>query len=731
MPPRKKQKTAADDTPAASTSAVPTRRMTRATTRAQSNAQHQSNPRRQRLPAKKAAKEAFNANGQATKRIVRKGRLQSLPDFALEIQLEIYSYLEPRDLLHLSRTCKKFRAFFLDRKLNEPLWRQARRNLDTDALPPRPPFMSEPAFIHLLYSAYCYNCGSPNVRKILPACFMRCCSKCLPERTVWYRDAVEAAYKIDFSLSFIFDYHNVGSYCPLLEETHRPYEKKGNRLLKEHVDHIFSQIKALPTPLTSEAVKAFKTRLQEQYSERLQYARPIHKWLRERVEERKANLGDSRKQRFEEIILRLRESGWDKELDFMGEEGIEEMSNFPVVRQSSKLTEGAWQKVLASLDNYLNETRIVRLDKEYRAAIRARFDALNEAIAACYVTLPRTARMDCRPQPIDFAYTPECKAIIDLPTSETVTAADFASVIPTLVAKWEVDRKKELTEFIRPFLGNVPACMNPLELAIACFTLPKSYGGPDCSFLIECMRYPKIFAHTCWQHCFHSRRITKEEFENDDQYTRTVKSLHWSEHTFKALEQPHHDVRAFVPFTLVELQAHPDVVESAVARMGKIVSALGLDPLTTTFEELEGCDTWLRCKTCERRELKSYNPRQQVYAYSWRGAYEHDSHFDHQRGAEWRHVDEEDYVTVHAAVEEASRKVVEWRWRPYYLRWSCSLCPTFIGNHRGIIDHLAKSHGIEDFAQAESDGTIYGEGQSRQRKCTGRLQIWHLISVDF
>ena len=67
---------------------------------------------------------------------------------------QIYSYLELKDLLNLSRTCKKFREFFLNRKMNESLWKQARIN--TDGAPERPPFLSEPAFVHLLYSPNCH-----------------------------------------------------------------------------------------------------------------------------------------------------------------------------------------------------------------------------------------------------------------------------------------------------------------------------------------------------------------------------------------------------------------------------------------------------------------------------------------------------------------------------------------------------------------------------------------------
>ncbi len=109
--------------------------------------------------------------------VTRKGHLKALPDLALEIQFEvsyggpsssgsslvtyrpicqIYNYLDLGDLFNLARTCKKFRAFFLDKALEKRLWVPARAN--TPGLPEQPPFMSEYSFLHLLYSPYCHVC---------------------------------------------------------------------------------------------------------------------------------------------------------------------------------------------------------------------------------------------------------------------------------------------------------------------------------------------------------------------------------------------------------------------------------------------------------------------------------------------------------------------------------------------------------------------------------------------
>ncbi len=116
---------------------------------------------------------AASQTGVTPKEAVRLRRgclLQDLPDKAVELQLEvtvqssilwyessqvlqIFGWLDPQDLFNLSRTCKKFRSFFLNRN-NERLWDYAVKNAKD--LPPRPPWMSVPGFIHLLFSPTCH-----------------------------------------------------------------------------------------------------------------------------------------------------------------------------------------------------------------------------------------------------------------------------------------------------------------------------------------------------------------------------------------------------------------------------------------------------------------------------------------------------------------------------------------------------------------------------------------------
>lgn len=162
MPPRKKQRIDGDQVVLAS------RRTTRASAKTARGGAFAEDPP---VVVKEKAK-CKMAEPNAPNDAVRTGHLQTLPNLALEVQLEasprsfdailvdlrptqqIYNYLDLEDIFNLSLTCKKFRAFFMDKALEKRVWVPARAN--TPGLPDRPPWIGECAFAYLLYSPHCH-----------------------------------------------------------------------------------------------------------------------------------------------------------------------------------------------------------------------------------------------------------------------------------------------------------------------------------------------------------------------------------------------------------------------------------------------------------------------------------------------------------------------------------------------------------------------------------------------
>lgn len=110
-----------------------------------------------------------------------------------ELSPQIFGLLGPGDLLSLARTSKDFRAFLMSRAEAEKLWIAARER--TVGLPPRPTFLSEPAYANLLFSAHCHvrfmhicsktaltsmtqHCARTNIKTIFWSYSVRYCASC-------------------------------------------------------------------------------------------------------------------------------------------------------------------------------------------------------------------------------------------------------------------------------------------------------------------------------------------------------------------------------------------------------------------------------------------------------------------------------------------------------------------------------------------------------------------------
>ncbi|KAI0794311.1 hypothetical protein C8Q74DRAFT_1445734 [Fomes fomentarius] len=596
---------------------------------------------------------------------LRRGCLQDLPDTAVELQLEIYGQLDPQDLLNMSRTCKKFRKFFLHRN-NEKLWDSVVSN--AEGLPPRPPWMSVQGFIHLLFSPTCHNCGASNVRKALWPWFVRYCGKCMDELT-W--GGIEAAARLEATPAHLSRWTIRPVFDKLFNVVHldmnRFQNKQYNRVLKKDVeDMVKSWVVSSDVNRIGGDWGRFIDRRAEVTSMRYSYARKCERWYTQQEETkavvRTALLQDVREQRFRDIVARLKETGWEKELDFLGTEGLEKMSCRPVVQRSVKLTKKEWERVLAAIDTFLVKTRADRLKKELDEVMKIRATELEAAIVAHYVQLPRSFIMDCRPRAVDLAQEPEIRALGEAPPTDNVTRETFADVLSSVVPRWENRQKAELTEMVWPYLGikRIPQGIDPLDLAISVFFCDHDIPDSRSSALhyldllgCDCMRHNPPFV------------FTNKEPPPEDRWAKIAR-------------RP-----SEVPFNPSNFRFRSRL-RVGVERMRDIVTVLGLDPNRATFTELQGC-------TDEA---------------AFQHTLEHDPHYGYQTPGKpqhnrWEGVPEEDVVCVR---EMEIRE--HWLSSPRTI-WSCSPCVEWEGYGKEVPKHMASEHGILEVTHLVSDGVIY------------------------
>ncbi|KAI0794324.1 hypothetical protein C8Q74DRAFT_569919 [Fomes fomentarius] len=616
---------------------------------------------------------------------LRRGCLQDLPDIAVELQLEIFGQLDPQDLLNLSRTCKKFRSFFLHPNTKK-LWDSAVRN--AEGLPPRPPWMSVPGFIHLLFSPTCHNCGARNVRKVLWPLFVRSCGKCMDELTWGGNEAAER-------LEVLHPHVTRGQireafdrlFCVVSLDMSRLQDKQYNRVLKKDVeDMVKNWFVSIDVKSIGDDWRKYVDLRAVDTSMRYSYARKCERWYTQQEEAkaaaRTALLQEIREQRFADIVACLRETGWEKEIDFLGTDGLEKMSRLPVVRRSVKLTEKEWEQVLAAIDTFLVETRTERLEKELDEVMKIRATELEAAIVAQYVQLPRSFIMDCRPRAVDLAQEPEIRALREAPTTDNVTRETFADVLPSIIARWEKKQKAELRKIIRPHLGikRIPRSIDPLDLAIAVF-YSRHHIRDDRSNML---RFPDLLGRDCMRHELGYGPAAQEPNSNDP----------WAYWIF--------NFRPDVPFDLGIFQSRR-ALSVGVKWMRNIVTALGLDPSRATFAELQGCDARVRCLECWRlwHEDRIYSWQaafEHTVDYEPRGQYTQPGKSEHDR---WEVVPEEDMDRVRDI------ELLEHGISSPSTIWSCSLCVEWEGYGKEVPEHMASEHDILEVDHLVDDGAIY------------------------
>ncbi|OBZ71446.1 hypothetical protein A0H81_08517 [Grifola frondosa] len=404
---------------------------------------------------------------QVVQRVIRcrRGGLKDIANMPLDIVFEIFMYLDPSDLLHLARTSKDLRTILMNRS-SEYVWKASRQQARN--LPERPPFLSEPAFANLLFSPHCHKCLQGNIRKVEWDFFVRYCKKC-SEKTITHKCGVEAM-----------------QLCPDLHPRHVLTSLRDQGMFY-HVTEVKDLLRSWRK--FSDYEKAAFVKKQKLHVEELRrYASLLRTWDTDKSRQRADELADIKNERLKMIKEYLRKEGWGPELDFWGRDTDRKLLSHEVVRKAVKLTERNWPKVRDTLTPLVEETRERRLKEERETALKSRLYILRNMIIDYKKETPRTVETEFLPRFAEFAFMPEFKALIDVPSSTKVTLDIFLPLrasMPKFIARWQADSKAKLAAIVDKRIG---ISKDPLNLAIAVFT---------CSSCKRLLRYPEVVAHRC------------------------------------------------------------------------------------------------------------------------------------------------------------------------------------------------------------------------------------------
>ncbi|KAE9404264.1 hypothetical protein BT96DRAFT_989539 [Gymnopus androsaceus JB14] len=259
----------------------------------------------------------------------KRGILEKMSALPLDVVLEIYSYLEPLDVLRLSRTSKAMRAFLMSQS-NGIVWRTARLNVPD--LPPLPSDLSEPQYANLAFDSYCHPCEN-----VIWQCRVRCCNKCF--NTAFYsRPNLHSVWNRSYALTFMV-FNKLAQHIPYVSVTpwKGPWDGEDKVYFPPNIQtlrHGYRRVRK-----DEFLVEDWIRRTEQQHVEIMEHAAACSRWQKANNDSRSKELQNTRSRRKAAIYEKLRQLGWGDEIDRLESENSSLLSAHKSVRQAKDLTD--------------------------------------------------------------------------------------------------------------------------------------------------------------------------------------------------------------------------------------------------------------------------------------------------------------------------------------------------------------------------------------------------------
>ncbi|KAI0768923.1 hypothetical protein BC629DRAFT_805936 [Irpex lacteus] len=480
------------------------------------------------------------ASGRPTKR--RRGKLRQMLDMPLDVVMEICSHLFPKDLLNLARTSKSLRTFFMSRS-SQHMWKAACSSVP--GLPSCPPDLSEPAYVNLLFDTHCHFCQKKNCNKaglLHLEVRLRLCRDCygrLNSNTLFAEYSVASALKVE--LSNVPGSHKLHDVLPNIRGV----------FLRTHVANLIELFNDMPSDARAELLDVKR----KQLSELRKHTLEMYTWLGQSAISRAEELRELKDSRSEAIMERLREDGWQAEIDYLKSTFNPiryEFATLPEVRKSQALTPKIWNNIKGPVTEFIQKVRNQRVTAERKEIIKHRLVELSEFVDNLPLRIPGLyiSRIDT------VHYIPETSQLID-PDNPTFDPQDLEVPIKNCLQ----NRAQQTLNSLRKQIiqqCRLDESTNPFSLAVG-----------------------------SWFMC---------------NLCRTIQSLE------QVGNHMGHDCRSDVPqpthvpdeiYDIVKWKFHDRLwsagwYNESVPVMPKIVEACGLDPKTATIDDLDRADVRLR-----------------------------------------------------------------------------------------------------------------------------------------
>ncbi|KAG7085530.1 hypothetical protein E1B28_003089 [Marasmius oreades] len=550
----------------------------------------------------------------------------------LDVMLEIFSYLWPREILFLSRTSKALRHILMS-KSSALIWRAARNNA---GLPPLPPDLSEPQYASLAFDPYCHACGRGPCDSIFWKIRVKCHKKCI--ETMFYPlsrlpsvvkgwSEVEAMIKLGMREGFLPRLEGWAAFLPSV------------------IESFYAQYKVVKGDAGS--LKEWSSAKKREYISIAKHSELCERWQLQRIEDRKTELDELRLQRANVIIGRLSEDGWD-----IGDLRALEHLHYYSIYKPVAFDEETWPGIYAHLTEALVRVKDDRLKREEKEVFAKNHRLLRRVFDSF-------RKQDTRFNVIPIGDVVLASAKLNgllwrLPCDKELEV-EFTNVLsdelPGIAQAW-TDRVEQ--DLISVLQKEVPdAKIGTLSSVCSVF---------QCRRCLEPLWYPFILGH----HCFRRGGVEGQHLET--KLTHTCISQSKWHNIFDPFRETN-------PWDLWYMDSTRILYSSSTnfsKRMKSILSLCGFNPESTSMDEMLKADPLLKCSECRLRY--SYYKEETI---GWTIAVYHCNHGSSQLSmVDQSNPDMQAFVLRNALSEEA--RIIRMRTyngvRTDYFSFFCKLC---------------------------------------------------------
>ncbi|KAH7881563.1 uncharacterized protein C8R40DRAFT_51618 [Lentinula edodes] len=224
-------------------------------------------------------------------------------------------------------------------RTSESIWRAARENVE--GLPPCPADLNEPQYAHIFFEPFCHVC-SRRVASVLWTFRVRYCKDC--------------ASKLPLCNAKFYAEQPEGFRAILPRELIYTSSQEWKFVCDSEIaDRLRTEFEALQSANERTAWIAQKTQESDRMSE---HRRLCQDWFAQKELERAHEQVKIRRQRKEDILMRLDEIGWRQEAEAMmktSNYSLDPFSEHKLVKQPRKLTDYGWNNIKDKLVEMLSD----------------------------------------------------------------------------------------------------------------------------------------------------------------------------------------------------------------------------------------------------------------------------------------------------------------------------------------------------------------------------------------